>query len=112
MTAYIGVTPVLDIQASTAIGLGEAGLDALAILGTCHSGFRVAVSGHPAKSLRGIGVWMKVWNRRPHPTLDDKSVCGLCRALTPPKHHRGSRAGSGPGTGSNVGGGTEMDEKQ
>src|ERR687887_1798459 len=38
------------------------------------------------------------WIARPPPTVDDYGVCGLCRALTPPNHHRGSRTGSGPGT--------------
>src|SRR4051794_12793900 len=47
-----------------------------------------------------IGVWTPVWILCPHPTLDEYGGCGLCRALTPPNHHRGSRAGSGPGTGS------------
>src|SRR3954470_21759579 len=36
----------------------------------------------------------------PHRTLDGYGGCGLCRALTPPKHHRGAREGSGPGAGS------------
>ncbi len=36
---------------------------------------------------------------RPHSIPVLIGVRGLCRALTPPNHHRGSRAGSGPGTG-------------
>src|SRR3954466_3012676 len=45
-------------------------------------------------------MWTRLWISRPHRILDDHGVCGLCRALTPPKHHRGAREGSGPGTGS------------
>jgi uncharacterized membrane protein YgcG len=47
-----------------------------------------------------IAVWSGVWIARPHSIPVFIGVCGLCRALTPPKHHRGAREGSGPGTGS------------
>src|SRR5687767_12200203 len=45
-------------------------------------------------------VWTVVWIGRPQLIPVYIGVCNLCRALTPPKHHRGARTGSGPGTGS------------
>src|SRR5690348_16279678 len=46
-----------------------------------------------------IEVSTAVWIACPHLIPVVMGVCGRCRALTPPNHHRGSRAGSGPGTG-------------
>jgi hypothetical protein len=58
-------------------------------------------------------VWTSVWISFPHPTLVGIGVCGLCRALTPPKHDEVLGRGQGPAQEAVGGGtGTGVDEKR
>jgi hypothetical protein len=41
-------------------------------------------------------VWIGVWTARPHSIPVFIGVCGLCRALTPPKHDGVLGRGKGP----------------
>jgi hypothetical protein len=48
------------------------------------------------KRCRWTGVWTKVWIACPHSIPVSIGVCGLCRALTPPKHDGVLGRGQGP----------------
>jgi hypothetical protein len=58
-------------------------------------------------------MWTSLWIPNPHPTLDVIGVCGLCRAVTPPKHDEVLGRGQGPAQEAvGEGTGTGVDEKQ